>query len=188
MLSTLSLLPSPFRNASHLQASDPLQPWRHLFSPAFFHKEIQPFLPWRGGQLRHSKVSCTTQGQGRGQEFLLLWAGLMCIGHFLICRMRIPLVNPLLRNALHPQVLTSRSAFPVGFQGATQAPGKLLRSKPRLIHTLIILNKGRQAPARLQSRLRLLPPVRCLYPHSHILLLHPRDQLGASGSSSSPNP
>lgn len=170
MFSILSLLLSPFRNASHLQSSGPLQPRSHLFSPTFLYKETQPFLPRKGGKLRHSKASCLAQGlggggggqgwdtAGTGQEYPFIWAGLICTGYFLICTMSIrslslPLVNKLFRNysdVLCHQILITRSAFLVGLYGAVQAASQAPETQASSkIHMLILLNNSGQTPARL---------------------------------------
>ena len=152
MFSILSLLSSPFRNASHLQSSGPLQPWSHLFSPTFLRKKTQPLLPWRGGKLRH-KASCLAQGQGGGQEYPLIWAGLVCTGHFLICtmsirRLSLPLMNKLFKNysdALCHQILITRSAFLVGLHGAIQAASQAPESQAssKYTHRLFLITADR---------------------------------------------
>lgn len=153
MLSILSLLSSPFRNASHLRSSGPLQPCSHLFSPTFLHKETQTLFPWRGGKLRHSKVSSLALGWGRRQEYLLIWDGLICTGHFLICtrsirRLLLPPVNELFRNysdALCHQILITRSAFLAGLHGAVQAASQAPESQAssKYMHWLFLIMVGR---------------------------------------------
>lgn len=110
----------------------------------------QPFLPWRRWKLRHSKASCLAQGrQGGGQDYLFIWAGLICTGYFLICttsirRLSLPLVNKLFRNysdVLCHQILITRSAFLVGLHGAVQAASQAPQS---------------QAPSKYTCRLFLI--------------------------------
>lgn len=135
------------------KSSGPLRPWSHLFSPTFLCKETQPFLPWRGGKLRHSKASCLAQGQGRGQEEPLIWAGLFYTGYFLTCMMSIRsllllLVNKLFRNysdALCHQILITRSAFLVVLHGAVQAASQAPEGQASSKYTcrLFLITAGR---------------------------------------------
>lgn len=119
----------------------------------FSIKKPRFFFPWRGGKLRHSKASSLALGWGREQEYLLIWDGLICTGHFLICtrsirRLSLPLVNELFRNysdALCHQILITRSAFLAGLHGAFQAGSQAPESQAssEYMHCLFLIMVGR---------------------------------------------
>lgn len=93
------------------------------------------FLPSRGGKLRQGKASCLARGGG--QDHTLAGAGLIWSGYFLIRTMSIRglllhLASKLFRNytdALHHQILITRSAFLGGLHGAVQAASQAPESQ-----------------------------------------------------------
>lgn len=90
---------------------------------------------------------------GRGQEYLLIWHGLISTGHFLACtgsirRLSLPLGNELFRNysdALCHQILITSSAFLVGLHGAVQAASQAPESQAssKYMHCLFLIMVGR---------------------------------------------
>lgn len=123
------------------------------FPQHFSIKKPSLFSHGGGGKLRHSKASCLAQGQGGGQQYPLIWAGLIRTGHFLICtmsirRLSLPLVNKLFRNyadtLCHP-ILITRSAFLVGLHEAVQAASQTPESQAssKYTHRLFLITAGR---------------------------------------------
>lgn len=129
-------------------------------------------------------------GWGRGQEYLLIWDGLICTGQFLICtrsirRLSLPLMNELFRNysdALCHQILITRSAFLVGLHGAVQAAGQAPDSQAssRYMHWLFLIMVGRHQLASHLTSTSYHQWCFCL--HFHIPVVTARMQQRAPGS------